>query len=60
MLTRHAAYAVGREAELGTLEVGKRADLTAFSKDLMTVEPAEIPTARPVLTVTAGRITHQA
>jgi predicted amidohydrolase YtcJ len=60
MLTRSAAYAVGREAELGTLEVGKRADLTAFSQDLMTVPPAEILKARPVLTVTAGRITHQA
>jgi len=60
MLTRSAAYAVGREDDLGTLEVGKRADLTAFSKDLMTVEPPEILKASATLTMTAGRITHQA
>ena len=60
MLTLAPAYAVGRETELGTLEVGKRADLTAFSKDLMRVEPSEILKASAALTVTAGRITHQA
>ena len=59
MLTLAPAYAVGREAELGTLEVGKRADLTAFSKDLMTVEPADILKATATLTITAGRVTHQ-
>ncbi len=60
MLTLSPAKAVGREHDLGTLEVGKRADLTAFSKDLMTVEPAEILKAKAALTITAGRITHQA
>jgi hypothetical protein len=59
MLTLAPAYAVGRENELGTLEVGKRADLTVFSKDIMTVEPPEILKARAMLTMTAGRITHQ-
>ena len=60
MLTANPAYAVGREADLGTLEVGKRADISAFSKDLMRVEPADILRATPTLTVTGGRITHQA
>jgi predicted amidohydrolase YtcJ len=60
MLTLNAAYAVGREHELGTLEVGKRADVSVFSKDLMTVDPPDILKARAVLTITAGRITHQA
>ena len=59
MLTLSAAKAVGRESDLGTLEVGKRADLTAFSKNLMTVEPPEILKATPTLTMTAGQITHQ-
>ena len=45
---------------LGALEAGKRADLSVFSKDLMTVEPPEILKASAVLTLTAGRITHQA
>jgi predicted amidohydrolase YtcJ len=56
MLTWAPAYAARHEAELGTLEVGKRADITAFSKDLMTVAPAEILTAAPVLTVVDGEV----
>ena len=48
------------EDELGTLEAGKQADITAFSKDLMTVAPAEILTAEPVLTVVGGVVVHQA
>jgi predicted amidohydrolase YtcJ len=56
MLTLAPAYAVFREKELGTLEAGKKADVTAFDKDLMTVEPKEILTARPVLTVVDGKV----
>ena len=59
MFTLAPAYAVGRETELGTLEAGKRADVSVFSRDLMTCAPADIPTARPTLTITAGRITHR-
>lgn len=59
MLTLSAAQAVGQERELGTLEAGKRADLTAFSKNLMTVEPPEILKAEATLTITAGVITHR-
>ena len=58
MLTAAPAYAVGREAELGTLEAGKRADITVFSKDLMTVEPAEILKAKAVLTVVDGQVVY--
>lgn len=56
MLTLTPAYAVFRENELGTLEAGKKADLTAFDKDLMTIEPKEILTAQPVLTVVDGKV----
>ncbi|WP_395444809.1 amidohydrolase [Caulobacter sp. UC70_42] len=56
MLTLAPAYAVFREKELGTLEAGKKADLTAFDKDLMTIEPKEILTAQPVLTVVDGKV----
>lgn len=56
MLTLAPAYAVFREKDLGTLEAGKKADVTAFDKDLMTVEPKAILTAQPVLTVVDGKV----
>jgi predicted amidohydrolase YtcJ len=54
--TSAAAYAVGREHELGSIEVGKRADISVFSRDLMTVEPMEIPKAKAVMTVVGGKV----
>ncbi len=56
MLTWAPAYACGREQELGSLELGKRADLSVFSKDLMTVAPAEILQAKAVMTVVDGEV----
>jgi predicted amidohydrolase YtcJ len=60
MLTAAPAYAAFSEAERGTIEVGKRADLSAFSADLMNAEPSAIPSARAVLTISDGRVTHEA
>ncbi|MEY4376375.1 MAG: hypothetical protein RJB26_925 [Pseudomonadota bacterium] len=56
MLTWAPAYACGREHELGSLQVGKMADLSVFSKDLMTVPPAEILQAKAVFTVVNGEV----
>ena len=60
MLTWAPAYAVFRERELGTLEVGKYADISVFSVDLMTAPVAKIPTAHAVLTVVEGRVVYEA
>ncbi len=60
MFTSAAAFATFSENQRGAVEVGKRADLSVFSVDLMTAEPAAIPTATPVLTVSGGRVTHEA
>jgi len=60
MFTLWPAYASFRENELGTIEVGKRADFTAFDIDLMTVPEADIPKGHAVLTVVDGRIVYQA
>lgn len=59
MLTAAPAFAAFAEAERGVVAVGKRADLSAFSVDLMRAEPAEILTAHAALTVSDGRITHE-
>ena len=60
LFTAAPAYARFAEAELGTIEPGKRADLTAFSVDLMTAPAAEIPKGRAVLTVVDGQVVHRA
>ncbi|PQZ83888.1 MULTISPECIES: amidohydrolase [unclassified Brevundimonas] len=60
MFTLWPAYASFRENELGTIEVGKRADFTAFNIDLMTVPAADIPKGHAVLTVVDGQVVYQA
>ncbi|HET6972050.1 MAG TPA: amidohydrolase family protein, partial [Phenylobacterium sp.] len=60
LFTSSAAYARFAERELGTIEVGKRADLSAFSADLMTVPEDQIPKAHAVLTVVDGKVVYQA
>jgi len=54
MFTLWPAWASFREDELGTIEIGKRADFTAFDIDLMTVPEAEIPHGHAVLTIVDG------
>ncbi|MBU1345994.1 MAG: amidohydrolase [Alphaproteobacteria bacterium] len=60
MFTLWPAYASFREDELGTIEVGKRADFTAFDIDLMTVPEADIPKGKAVLTVVDGVAVYRA
>jgi predicted amidohydrolase YtcJ len=60
MFTLWPAYASFREKELGTIEVGKRADFTAFNIDLMTVPAGDIPKGHAVLTVVDGQVVYQA
>lgn len=59
MFTLWPAYASFRETELGTIEVGKRADFTAFDVDLMTAPFADIPNGKATLTVVDGVIVHR-
>ncbi len=60
MFTLWPAYASFQEQSLGTVEPGKRADFTVFSKDIMTVPEAELLTAKPVMTVIDGEIVYRA
>ena len=60
LFTSSAAYARFSEDELGTIEVGKLADLTAFSVDLMTAPEAAIPKGHAVLTVVDGKVVYRA
>jgi hypothetical protein len=52
--TRNNAYAVFEEAEGGTLEVGKRADLVVLGADPRRIAPERIPELSVVETVIDG------
>jgi predicted amidohydrolase YtcJ len=60
LFTSSAAYARFAEKDLGTISIGKRADLSAFSVDLMTAPVAEIPKGHAVLTVVDGQVVYEA
>jgi predicted amidohydrolase YtcJ len=58
LFTKGPAYAAFREDELGVLAVGRAADISAFSVDLMTAPFPDIAKARAVLTVVAGKVVY--
>lgn len=60
LFTTAPAYASFQEADFGTIEVGKKADVTVFSKDIMAAAEVEILTAKPVLTIVDGVIVVRA
>jgi predicted amidohydrolase YtcJ len=60
MFTIWAAYGAFEEQTRGTLEVGKLADMTVLSQDIMKVPEAEIPSTKCVMTVINGEIVYQA
>jgi predicted amidohydrolase YtcJ len=57
--TIDGAYAGFQENELGSLSVGKLADITILSKDIMTVPDDEILKTRVVMTIVGGKILYQ-
>lgn len=59
MLTWAPAYAAFAETDRGTLEAGKKADVTVFSKDLMTIAPPEILKVEAVLTIVDGKVVFE-
>jgi len=59
ILTIAPAYAAFQEKERGTIEVGKFADFTVLSADIMQVPDAEILKARAVMTIIGGEVVNQ-
>src|SRR5919198_3229305 len=53
------AVASRGERELGSLDVGKHADVVILSDDVFTCDDARIPEIRPVLTMIGGEIVHR-
>ncbi|WP_299360371.1 amidohydrolase family protein [uncultured Paracoccus sp.] len=58
--TIESAYLIGAEDERGSIEVGKLADLTVLSGDLMTVSDEELKSMEASATLLGGEVVHGA
>ncbi|MBL6901808.1 MAG: amidohydrolase family protein, partial [Luminiphilus sp.] len=54
------AYAAFEEDALGSIEVGKRADVTVLNQDIMAVEEPKILETTIAMTIVNGEVVYQA
>ena len=59
MFTIWPAYAAFEEKDKGSIEVGKLADLTVLSQDIMKIPESEILKTRAEMTIIGGEIAYQ-
>jgi predicted amidohydrolase YtcJ len=59
LYTTQAAYAMHRETELGSLEVGKRADFVVVDGNPLTIDPARLTGLTVLATALDGTPVHQ-
>ncbi|KNB72019.1 amidohydrolase [Brevibacillus reuszeri] len=57
--TAGSAYSTFREHELGTLEVGKLADITVLERNLFEIPAEEIPDTKVQLTIVDGKVVFE-
>ncbi|MGC2781483.1 MAG: amidohydrolase [Bradyrhizobium sp.] len=57
--TMGPAYQIGLDQKIGSIEVGKLADLIVLEKNLFEVVPHEIHKTRVVMTVMNGQVRHE-
>jgi predicted amidohydrolase YtcJ len=57
--TLDAAFGAFQDGVLGSIEVGKYADLTVLSKDIMTIDEADILQTEAVMTIVGGEIMYE-
>jgi predicted amidohydrolase YtcJ len=57
--TLNGAYQLRREREIGSIKVGKLADLVVLERNLFEVSPHEIGKVKVQLTMMDGRVTHR-
>jgi len=57
--TVNNAYSAFEETKKGTLKVGKLADITVLSKDILTVPDDEIPSTKVEYTIVGGKVAFQ-
>ena len=57
--TEGAAIAAGRQAELGRIAPGMRADFTVLDRDIFAIDPHEIREARAAASIVGGRFVYR-
>lgn len=57
--TIDAAYGAFQEQDLGSIEIGKEADFTVFSKDIMTVPDTDLLSTNIAKTIVHGRVVYE-
>jgi predicted amidohydrolase YtcJ len=57
--TVNNAYSAFEESSKGSLKVGKLADVTVLSKDILTIPESEIPNAQVDYTIVNGKVLYQ-
>lgn len=55
-----AAYGTGVQEMIGSLEVGKLADLFVLDQNLFEIDPHDIYKTKVLLTIMDGRLRHRA
>jgi predicted amidohydrolase YtcJ len=59
-MTLGGAYSMRKEHELGSIEVGKAADMVVLNRNLFEIDPASIMDSKVVYTIFAGKIVYDA
>lgn len=57
--TKDAAYILCNEENIGTLKVGKYADITIFQQDFLNVSDEELKNIQTYMTISGGEIVYQ-
>jgi predicted amidohydrolase YtcJ len=57
--TINGAYAAFQERTRGSLKVGKLADMTVLSKDILTIPEDQILTTKVTYTIVGGKIVYK-
>jgi len=57
--TRHNAFFVFQENNLGAIQQGKLADLVVLDRDYLTVPAEQIKNIKPVMTMVGGRVVFE-
>ncbi len=55
-VTIDAAWAMGKEKEMGSIDIGKKANFTVFEEDPLAIEPGKLKDLAPVATVFEGKV----